>query len=83
MTEELATDNHPAEEEAPAPLEPGNCRWCGVYHEPAAGETEDWLCSACQRYQDAMTCPTCGGLARVSLMPADAVPAVASKKGRK
>lgn len=65
-------------EEAPVPT-PGNCRWCGAYQAEADG---DWLCPECERYQDAMTCPTCGNLARVSLLPAELVPApVKPKKG--
>ncbi len=81
MTEEYAVvEAQPVVEEEPAPLEPGNCRWCGAYHEPADGETSDWQCAECERYQDAMICPTCNGLARVSLLPADMVPAPASPK---
>lgn len=70
-----------AAEEAPAP---GNCRWCGAYHESGADDPEDWFCTECERYQDAMICPTCGGLARVSLLPPDLVPAPVKpkKKGK-
>ncbi len=92
MTEEYAfaeTQPEAVEKEEQAPPEPGNCRWCGAYHEPVDGESADWLCVECQRYQDAMICPTCGNLGRISLMPAEVVPAPASpaqspsKKGRK
>lgn len=84
MTEDLVTEDQPVVQEEPAPLEPGNCRWCGVYHEPVEGETADWLCAECGRYQDAMVCPTCGNLARVSLLPSDMVPSPATpKKGHK
>lgn len=51
-----------------------HCRWCGAPTETAA-EGEDFLCDNCERYQDAMACPTCGQIARVSLMPEDMVPA--------
>ena len=73
-----------APEEAPAKPTSENCWWCGAYHEARSDEDPDWLCPSCERYQDAMTCPTCGGLARVSLLPADMVPAAATpKKGKK
>lgn len=65
----------------PAPPEPGNCRWCGAWHE--ATEETDWLCDECQRYQDAMSCPVCGGLTRVSLLPAEHQPRVAEPKKKK
>lgn len=69
------------EPEAAPVVESGYCRWCGAYREEADG---DWLCGECERYQDAMICPTCGGLARVSLLPAEVVPSPAfPKKGKK
>lgn len=50
-----------------------NCRHCG--HEQDVDDAgSDWLCEKCERYQDAMVCPTCGQLARVSAMPANMVP---------
>ena len=61
-------------DEQSAPVEPVHCHWCGATHEPVEGESEDWLCGHCERYQDSMSCPTCGGQARVSLMPAEMVP---------
>jgi hypothetical protein len=84
MTEEAPVENP---EEAPAEEEvqeeesvSGNCRWCG---EPKEGAEGDWLCDSCERYQDAMTCPTCSGLARVSMLPAELVPAPVKPKKRK
>lgn len=83
MTEELTEVATLPQDEAPqeeGPT-PGYCRWCGAYREEADG---DWLCGECERYQDAAICPTCGGLARVSLMPAGTVASPASpKKGKK
>lgn len=54
-----------------------HCRHCGHANEisvQAVVDGEDWLCEHCQRFQDSMTCPTCGNLARISLMPKDLVP---------
>jgi hypothetical protein len=51
-----------------------HCRHCGQPNEVDAEANPDWLCDSCGRYQDAMTCPTCHGLARISLLPADVVP---------
>ncbi len=85
MTETPIEETTISPEETPAEPVPvdGSCRWCGASHEGLPGE--DWLCDECGRYQDAMICPTCGGLARVSLMPAEFVPEAATpkKKGRK
>ncbi len=86
MTEEFVVEPQAVvEEPEPAPPpEPGNCRWCGAYHEPVEGESADWQCAECERYQDATICPVCGGLARVSVLPPEYVPAAASpKKGKK
>jgi hypothetical protein len=74
------TPQEPQAEPEPEPVT-GNCRWCGAAHEQMPDESDDWLCDECSRYQDAMTCPTCGGLARVSALPASMVPAPAAKKG--
>jgi len=71
------------EEEEPKPPQPGNCRWCGAYHEPGVDESADWLCAECERYQDATICPTCGNLARVSLLPSEYVPAPVAPKVEK
>ena len=64
-----------AEEVAPKP-EPAYCRWCGALGdaEAVAEQPTDWLCASCDRYQDATTCPTCGGNARVSALPAEMQP---------
>jgi hypothetical protein len=71
-------------DDAPAMPTSENCRWCGAAHDQMPDDPSDWLCADCGRYQDAMICPTCGGLARVSLLPANMVPApVLSKKGKK
>jgi hypothetical protein len=49
------------------------CRHCGAV--PAEEPTSsDWLCNACERYQDFAICPTCGGVTRHSTLSPDAVP---------
>lgn len=53
-----------------------NCRHCGVPSEVDVEKTPDWLCTACEHYQDAMPCPTCGSVVRISLMPAEMAPEV-------
>lgn len=67
-----------SETEVVEPLGPQevNCRHCGQPNEVDVEMNPDWLCSACGRYQDATTCPVCGGLARISLLPPEHVPAV-------
>ena len=68
------------EEAAPAP--PVHCRHCGakLQNTALAAETDDWLCPACDRYQDSTICPTCGGLARISTLPEELQPAPAKPK---
>jgi hypothetical protein len=80
---EPTVEVEPTVEAEEVQLEPKHCRWCGAYHEVAVDEPEDWLCPECERYQDAMACPTCGNLARVSVLPADAVPAPVKPKNQK
>ncbi len=80
--EELTTVEEAPPDEPQGPT-PGNCRWCGAYHEQMPDEPEDWLCSECERYQDAMICPTCGNLARVTVLPAEMIPEAAPPKRRK
>lgn len=70
-TEEQAASS--AEEQAASP-ETVNCRHCGQPYELAPDADADWLCPACERYQDSMTCPTCSQVARISLMPAELAP---------
>ena len=60
------------------------CRHCGAHHEfGPEGEPEDWLCEHCARYQDAMVCPTCHQVARISQMPADLAPEVHAPSRRR
>jgi hypothetical protein len=47
------------------------CRHCGARTETA---DPNWLCSACDHYQDQMPCPTCGQQVLISLLPPDLVP---------
>jgi len=68
--------------------EPGAvyCRHCGKSHDlPASvlAANPDWLCPHCERYQDAVICPTCKQLARASLLSADSVPAPHARVRRK
>lgn len=72
------------EAELVSALEPVYCRWCGVVgDEINALDNPDWRCLNCDRYQDAMPCPTCGSNVRISLMKADLRPAVAKPKKSK
>jgi len=51
------------------------CRHCGA---PAPLDAHgDWLCPACERYQETVMCPTCGSLTRISSLPADKQPKAA------
>lgn len=63
-----------------------HCRHCGVAHQIAADADPDWLCPACEHYQDAMPCPYCGQTTRISLLPAEMTPephkAVRSRKAK-
>lgn len=79
MTDTPVEEVQPEEDEPEEPVS-ANCRWCGAYQAEADG---DWLCQNCERYQDAMVCPTCGGLARVSAMPAELIPAPVKPKKQK
>lgn len=49
------------------------CRHCGVKGAVVAPDG-DWLCTACERYQDATACPTCGSTVRISLLPEELAP---------
>jgi hypothetical protein len=56
------------------------CRHCGAARPGEAESADlgaDWLCSSCERWQDSMTCPTCGSQTRISTMPPDLVPPAA------
>lgn len=64
-----------AEPEPTGPQEV-NCRHCGQPNEVDVAANPDWQCPACERYQDAAICPTCGGLARISVLPAEMQPPV-------
>jgi len=44
------------------------CRHCGTESEHMSDDT-DWLCKACDHYQDTIACPTCGQPMRMSLHP--------------
>jgi rRNA maturation protein Nop10 len=70
------TETPQDETEAAADTGPSEvtCRHCGQPNEVDAEANPDWLCPSCGRYQDAMICPTCGNLARISQMPADIIP---------
>lgn len=61
-----------------APDATANCRHCGAPRPDSidAVATPDWRCPDCERYQDATVCPTCGGNARISLLPEKSRPAV-------
>lgn len=63
-----------------AATEPGPvyCRWCGEQNEPT--DDEDWLCSACERYQDSASCPTCHSVVRLAQLPDGAVPAAPRRR---
>ena len=54
------------------------CRHCGTSYSAKAGA--DPRCPECGRYQDSIICPTCGQLARASLMKEGDVPAAAKPK---
>lgn len=75
MTETPAQNTDEADEE-PAGPETVHCRHCGQPAEVDVAANPDWLCPACERYQDAMTCPTCGQTTRISLLAADLAPVV-------
>jgi hypothetical protein len=60
---EPATQSDDVEADGPSAV---HCRHCGQPNEVNVEETPDWLCPACERYQDATTCPTCHQLARIS-----------------
>lgn len=60
-----------------------HCRHCGAAHELLEGEDPDWQCAECERYQDAMVCPTCHQLARISLMPSELAPEVHAPSRRR
>jgi rRNA maturation protein Nop10 len=67
-------DQAPATSEATADADQpqgASCRHCGAQKpdEIDASANPDWLCPSCDRYQDAAICPTCGGNARISLLP--------------
>jgi hypothetical protein len=69
----------PVEDDATQPEDAADaqlvhCRHCGQPSDDPHTPDEDWLCSACDRYQDAITCPTCGNLARISLLPEGTAP---------
>lgn len=80
---ESQPENETAEEASEAA--PAYCRWCGKEWAEANESANaplgdgppsrleaaggDWLCPHCERYQDAGTCPTCGGNARLSALP--------------
>lgn len=40
----------------------------------------DWLCPACERYQDQARCPTCGSITRRSALPENMQPKAAKPK---
>lgn len=65
---------------AEAAPQPVYCRWCGAGVDAWTAEPADWLCGSCDRWQDATTCPTCGGNARLSVLPADMQPKPAKPK---
>lgn len=60
-----------------------NCRHCGAAHEMVEGESSDWLCSECDKYQDTMACPECGQPTSISLMDPAKVPAPHAPQRRK
>jgi hypothetical protein len=68
---EPATQSDDVETDGPSAV---HCRHCGQPNEVNVDETPDWLCPACERYQDATTCPVCHQLARISMLPPDMVP---------
>lgn len=67
MTE---TPVQPTEEQAPEPQQV-SCHHCGAPNPTPQLPGADWLCTACERYQDSMTCPTCHSVVRASLMKAE------------
>ena len=59
--------------EAPDPAV-AYCRHCGEANPDAQAGT-DFLCRACDGYQDTMACPVCHQPARISLLPDGTAPA--------
>lgn len=57
-----------------------HCRHCGESYESFS---EEPMCPHCGRYEDSVICPTCGQLARPSLMKAEDVPSAAKAKKSK
>lgn len=68
------TDEPTVEEEALPQSSMVNCRHCGAEYELDAYASPDWECPACGHHQDALLCPTCHQVARISLLPAEVVP---------
>lgn len=60
---------------APAIILDAVCRHCGGPNRIATDANPDWQCAICERWQDTIACPTCGQPARISLLPAELVPA--------
>lgn len=78
MTE---SNTQPAEAEVPEQAAP--CRHCGQPAPDGAEAGSDWLCPACEHYQDLMLCPTCNQPVRISLMPAEMAPEPAAPRRKK
>lgn len=70
-----------ATEDENVPSEPTStaCRHCGQSSVVDAQATPDWLCSACERYQQQVACPTCHQPTIISMLSPEAVQAVTAK----
>jgi len=58
------TEVPPPGEELPMDV---TCVHCDASHTIESDANPDWLCPACDRYQDTTTCPTCHSVVRASL----------------
>ena len=58
-----------------------HCRHCGA---PAGeGQSGDWLCAECDRFQNTTACPLCGQAIAVNMLPLDQQPSAKPKRGSK
>ncbi len=59
------------------------CRHCGTPARVDLDKDPGWFCAACDHWQNAMACPTCGNQVLISLLPPEMVPAPVEPAARK
>lgn len=79
MSETPATQPETTTDDAEAVGQTGDvhCRHCGQPTEQtvqAVVAGQDWLCPACERWQQTVICPTCKSAVHVDSLPPEAVP---------